>query len=96
MNEKKRNREIALEYSRAGYDYNARERACLIALWDRESRWDHFARNSRSTAYGIAQLLSEKSGDPRIQILHGLKYIEARYRGSACRALAFHNRHGWY
>jgi len=96
MNEKKHNRQLALDYANAGYGYNARERSCLLALWTRESRFDNLARNTRSTAYGIAQLLSEKSRDPAIQILHGLKYIEARYRGSACKALAFHDRHNWY
>jgi hypothetical protein len=97
MNEKKRNKSIALEYSRIAFGYTARERACLLALWTRESRFDQLADNPTSTAFGIAQLLGEKSRDPAIQILRGLRYIETRYgeRG-ACTALRHSDRHGWY
>ena len=96
MNEKKHNKALAISYAHAGFGYSARERGCLITLWTRESRFDHLARNTRSTAYGIAQLLSEKSGDPAIQILHGLRYIQSRYANSACLALHHSNRTGWY
>jgi len=100
MEEKRENKRIAREYSRA-LGYSRKETACLITLWTRESRFDHFAKpkdsrgRKRSTAYGIAQLLGERSGDPAIQVLHGLRYIGYRYGGSACRALA-HHRRGWY
>lgn len=96
QSEKNHNRDLALAYAQAGYGYRARERACLLALWDKESRWDHYARNFRSTAYGIAQLLSETSREPAIQILHGLRYIQHRYSNSACKALKFHDTRGWY
>jgi hypothetical protein len=33
---------------------------------------------------------------PELQILHGIRYIGHRYRGSACRALAHSDRRGWY
>ena len=68
----------------------------LFTLWDKESRWDYTADNPHSTAYGIPQLLnmSEKTPMAR-QIDLGLKYIQSRY-GTPSRALAFHNRHGWY
>ena len=101
MEEKNDNRQTAREYSKA-LGYTKRETECLITLWTAESRFDHLARprNSqgvpRSTAYGIAQLLGERSGEPAIQVLHGLRYLGVRYRGSACRALRFHARHGWY
>jgi hypothetical protein len=49
-----------------------------------------------SSAFGIAQLLRERSGEPELQILHGLRYLGHRYRGSACRALAHSDRRGWY
>jgi len=94
MEEKRENKRIAREYSRA-LGYSRKEVACLVTLWTRESRFDHLADNKRSSAYGIAQLLGERSGQPELQILHGLRYIEHRYRGSACRALAHHKR-GWY
>jgi hypothetical protein len=93
--EKNENRRIAREYSKA-LGYTPREVACLVTLWTRESRFDHLADNKRSSAYGIAQLLRERSGSPELQVLHGIRYIKHRYRGSACSALSFHNRRGWY
>ena len=94
--EKRENRRIAIEYSRA-LGYPTRERECLLTLWTRESRFDHLAKNQRgSTAYGIAQLLGEHSSEPELQVLHGIRYIGKRYSGSACRALRFHNKHNWY
>ena len=101
MEEKRENRRIAREYSRA-LGYTPREAACLDTLWAAESRFDHLARPRdaqgvpRSSAYGIAQLLGERSGEPAIQILHGLRYLDHRFGGSACRALSFHKRHGFY
>jgi len=96
MEEKRENKRIAREYSRA-LGYTRRETACLVTLWTGESRFDHLAKNQRgSSAYGIAQLLGERSGEPELQVLHGIRYIEHRYRGSACRALSFHKRHGFY
>ena len=101
MEEKRENRRTVREYSKA-LGYTDREVECLVTLWTAESRFDHLARprdlqgKPRSSAYGIAQLLGERSGEPAIQILHGLRYLEHRYRGSACRALDFHRRHGFY
>ena len=101
MEEKRENRRIAREYSRA-LGYTPREAGCLDTLWTAESRFDHLARPRnaqgvpRSSAYGIAQLLGERSGEPAIQILHGLRYLDHRFGGSACRALSFHKRHGFY
>jgi hypothetical protein len=94
MEEKRENRRIIYQYSKA-LGYTQREGKCLITLWTRESRFDHLADNPRSSAYGIAQLLREKSSEPEIQVLHGIRYINKRY-DNACRALAFHNRRGWY
>lgn len=97
QSEKNHNRDLALAYAQAGYGYRARERACLLALWTRESRFDHLADNRKSTAFGIAQLLGETSRDPAIQALHGLRYIEHRYgKRGACKALKFHDTRGWY
>ena len=68
----------------------------LFALWDKESRWDYTADNPRSSAYGIPQLLNMDEATPMArQIELGLKYIQHRY-GTPSRALAFHNRYGWY
>jgi len=95
MEEKSENRRTAYKFSRA-LGYTKAEATCLITLWTRESRLDHLADNPRSTAYGIAQLLRERSREPELQILHGLRYIEHRYSGSACRALRHSDRRGWY
>ena len=102
--EKKYNRQVALKIAQYGFGYNKRERACLITLWTRESRFDHYAKprdakgRPRSTAYGIGQVLGTRSSDPIVQVAAALRYIQYRpqYRNSACRALQFHNRHGWY
>lgn len=68
----------------------------LYTLWSRESRWDYTANNPTSSAYGIPQMLNMSEDTPMVrQIDLGLKYIEARY-GSPSKALAFHNRNGWY
>ena len=95
MEEKRENKALAVSYARAlGYNHN--QIKCLVTLWTRESRFDHLADNPRSTAYGIAQLLRERSGQPELQILHGLRYLGHRYGKSACRALEHSNRRGWY
>lgn len=96
MNEKRHNKELAKRYSAVGFGYTTREQNCLITLWTRESRFDHLAKNPRSTAFGIAQMLGERDRDPRIQILRGLRYIDRRFDGSACKALKWHTRHNWY
>ena len=95
MEEKRENRRIIKQYSKA-LGYTQKQTSCLIALWTRESRLDHLADNPKSTAFGIAQLLRERSRTPELQILHGIRYINHRYRGSACSALAHSDRRGWY
>lgn len=73
-----------------------KEWKALFTLWNRESRWDYTAKNKHSSAFGIPQILkmphNTKMPD---QIRLGLKYIEHRY-GTPTRALAFHQRNGWY
>jgi len=95
MEEKRENKSLIISYSRA-LGYNSQQVKCLITLWTRESRLDHLADNKRSTAFGIAQLLRERSREPELQILHGIRYIGHRYGGSACRALSHSDRRGWY
>jgi hypothetical protein len=95
MGEKRENKALAVSYAKA-LGYSNKNITCLLTLWTRESRFDHLADNKRSTAYGIAQLLRERSSQPSIQILHGIRYLNHRYEGNACRAIAFHNRHGYY
>lgn len=99
--QKLQNKKLAVRYAYLAFGWEGRERACLISLWTRESRFDNYARpldgagRTRSSALGIAQHLGETSRDPATQILRGLRYIQHRHQ-TPCRALAFHNRHKWY
>lgn len=74
---------------------------CLDQLWGHESHWRTEAHNSESSAAGVAELLTETSKDPHVQVDNGLAYIRSRY-GSACKAWAFWKRQrmktgtGWY
>jgi hypothetical protein len=95
MEEKRENKALAISYAKA-LGYSNENIDCLLTLWTRESRFDHLADNPRSSAYGIAQLLRERSSDPSIQILHGIRYLSHRYGGSACRAKNHSDRRGWY
>jgi hypothetical protein len=69
---------------------------CLVILWRSESNWRPTARNSKSTAFGIPQLLKMKETNPFKQIDLGLKYIDHRYDGDTCKALAHHKKRGHY
>ena len=69
---------------------------CLVILWRNESNWRPTARNSKSTAFGIPQLLKMKETNPFKQIDLGLKYISHRYSGDTCKALAHHKKRGHY
>jgi hypothetical protein len=69
---------------------------CVEELWHLESRWNYKAKNPKSSAAGIPQLLNLKEPNPFRQIDKGLRYIEHRYSGSACKALAHHKLKGWY
>ena len=84
-------KEKVLATYRSNHEWNA-----LLTLWTRESRWDYTANNRHSSAYGIPQMLNMSEDTPMVeQINMGLRYIAHRY-GSPSKALAFHNRYGWY
>ena len=68
---------------------------CIEQLWHKESRWSPTAKNARSSAFGIPQILKMKETNPFRQIDRGLRYIEHRHQ-TPCQALAFHNRKGYY
>lgn len=83
---------------------NAAEMSCLEKLWDKESKWNHKARNKSSGAYGIAQALPGKKmasegadweTNPATQIKWGLGYIKGRYK-TPCNAWGHSQRTGWY
>jgi hypothetical protein len=69
---------------------------CLVILWRLESQWRPTARNPKSSAFGIPQLLKMKETNPFKQIDLGLKYIDHRYQGDSCKALDTHKRKGHY
>lgn len=78
--------------------------SCLVALWNRESRWNVYAHNVSSGAYGIPQALpgekmasagADWATNPVTQITWGLGYINGRY-GSPCAAWAHSEESGWY
>ena len=73
-----------------------KEFVCLEKLWTKESNWRYKAKNKQSSAYGIPQLLKMKETNPYKQIDLGLRYIDKRYKGSPCKALAHHKEKGWY
>lgn len=96
MAEKKANKIMAMRYAKAGWNWDRTQRRCAYALFMAESRFDHLAKNQRgSSAYGIGQVLKEKSSDPAIQILNAYKYIAHRY-STPCRAWTHHKHRNWY
>ena len=73
-----------------------KEFVCIEALWSKENRlWDPYAKNPKSSAYGIPQLLKLKERNPYVQMDLGYKYIIHRYK-TPCNALAFHQKKGYY
>ena len=68
---------------------------CLVTLWRIESQWSPTAKNKKSSAYGIPQLLKMTERNPYKQIDLGLKYIAHRY-GNPCKALDHHKKVGHY
>jgi len=69
---------------------------CLDKLWTLESQWTPTSRNPKSSAYGIPQLLNMTETNPFKQIDLGIKYIDHRYDGDSCKALAIHKKRGHY
>ena len=74
---------------------NTEQFYCLDRLWTMESHWNNYAKNPRSTAFGIAQVLHTKTTDPYKQIDAGLSYITYRYH-NPCIALHHHLKTGSY
>ena len=68
---------------------------CLSILWRLESNWSPTAKNPKSSARGIPQLLKMTETNPYKQIDLGLKYIAKRY-GNPCKALDHHKKVGHY
>ena len=86
------------------YGWTGAQWSALKVLWNKESNWNHRARNPSSGAHGIPQSLpaskmrsegADYLTNPVTQIAWGLKYIKGRY-GNPGRALSFHHRNNWY
>ena len=77
---------------------NDKQYRCLVRLWSLESNWSPTAKNAKSSARGIPQLLKMTETNPYKQIELGLKYINHHriYKGNVCKALAHHYKKGWY
>jgi len=86
-----------------GWGIGTSQWSALSRLIQKESSWNPNAQNPRSTAYGLFQFLNStwatvggtKTSDPRMQAVHGLKYVQQRYRDPV-GALSFHDRNNWY
>lgn len=74
---------------------NDQQYRCLVTLWTLESHWSATANNTKSSAYGIPQLLHMKTTNPYRQIDLGIKYISHRYN-TPCQALKHHKKAGHY
>ena len=106
---------VATSGSVAEYQAYARERCydygwsdsdfyALVNLWNKESGWNVYSKNSRSGAYGIPQALpgskmasagSDYLTNYKTQINWGLSYIKSRY-GSPSNAWSSFQSKGWY
>jgi hypothetical protein len=77
---------------------NDKQYRCLVTLWRLESNWSSTAKNAKSSAFGIPQLLKMTETNPYKQIDLGLKYITHHriYKGDTCKALDRHKKVGHY
>ena len=83
------------QYTFHQLDYSFEQFYCVDELWYKESRWNYKAKNPKSSAFGIPQILGLKELNPTKQIDRGLNYIKHRY-SNPCNALKHHNIKGWY
>lgn len=94
-------------YARArcsAYGWSTADFNCLVALWNKESKWNPNAYNSGSGAYGIPQALpaskmatagTDYRTNYKTQINWGLSYISSGY-GSPSAAWSHSKSTGWY
>jgi hypothetical protein len=69
---------------------------CLDKLWMLESNWSPTAKNKKSSAYGIPQLLKMTETNPYKQIVLGIKYLDHKWKSNICLALNSHMTKGYY
>jgi hypothetical protein len=91
--------QVAYAAMKRGWDTHQVQ--CLHTLIKRESGYNPRARNPKSSASGLFQMIRAHTGIPAAslpvskQIQHGFRYITKSYR-TPCSALAFNMRRGWY
>jgi hypothetical protein len=82
-----------------------RQAKCLKWILTKESHMNPKAKNPKSTARGVGQLLDttykniglKHSADPMAQVVASIAYISRHYgSGSACAAKAFWLKHSYY
>jgi hypothetical protein len=83
-----------ITFHKMNYDFE--QFYCLDQIVWKESRWNYKAKNPKSSAFGLFQILKSKDKDPITQIDKGLIYLNHRYEGNACKALAHHKAKGWW
>lgn len=97
-------REIARQIMANKYNWGDDQFSCYNSIIMRESKWNPYADNPHSSAYGIPQALpgskmasfgSDWRTNPATQIRWGLDYVHDRY-GTPCQAWGFKRSHGWY
>jgi len=95
----------AYAYQRCmAYGWSENDFDCLVKLWNKESGWNVYAKNSSSGAYGIPQALpgskmasagSDYLNSYETQVDWGLSYIKGRY-GTPSAAWSHSVNTGWY
>lgn len=72
-----------------------KEFQCFNRIITKESRWNYLAKNG--SHYGLGQMRSKhyRDLDPYRQIDATLKYVRTRY-STSCKALAFHEKKGYF
>ena len=81
-----------------------RQAHCLLWILKKESHLNPKAKNKKSSAKGIGQLLDstyrniglKHSADPTAQVVAVIAYLSRHYSGSACSAKAFWLKHSYY
>lgn len=85
-------------------EYESRDAKAFVEIIWRESRFNPYAKNAESGAYGLGQANPPSKMDVVApdwkhnmftQLRWVAKYIQERY-GSPTEALQHHNREGWY
>lgn len=93
--QRKANRELAKKYAWVGFGWRGNDWECVDYIFSAESSYNHLADNPESSAFGIGQMLGERSDRADVQILRSLAYIADRY-GTPCKAMKHHIRHNYY